>query len=378
LLDSHDGDINAAAEAHFNLNNGSTPSADDSPEEVVSQLFEGAKARSDGDNFSGSGRTLNSEPGLDENTREVHCAFFSDAVVFFEIAKTDDRKRKPRRAGVHTVKSTAGPYENRRELGWITSDMKEKHRVTADDPDYKAVVENMHAGRVPDFLTEQPANGARTSMGFMLHDHRSVAAPPNVSASSTSSKWSGQGHSLRDNSSDGLPREKKEGRAVDKMEVYSTPAVVLCMAVVVPLALSWQHVNVHLGHALLGGTIGYAMANSLPGLSFFRRAEFQFVLDAEKPTITVKVRFGRQPLWEEKFNPDVHTLDTLHRVLSKKVLVDEDFQDETNLRNGGTLDSLLKISYGFPRKTLKPDSKISLREAKLDKEIITVEKKKRK
>ena len=40
LLDSHDGDINAAAEAHFNLNNGITPSADDSPEEVVSQLTE--------------------------------------------------------------------------------------------------------------------------------------------------------------------------------------------------------------------------------------------------------------------------------------------------------------------------------------------------
>ena len=59
-------------------------------------------------------------------------------------------------------------------------------------------------------------------------------------------------------------------------------------------------------------------------------------------------------------------------------VVDEDFQDETNLRNADTLDSLLKISYGFPRKMLKPDSKISLREAKLDKEIITVEKKKRK
>ena len=56
LLDSHGGNINAAAEAHFSVRSDGTntvdhpknegSSASDDPEEVVAQLFEGAKARS--------------------------------------------------------------------------------------------------------------------------------------------------------------------------------------------------------------------------------------------------------------------------------------------------------------------------------------------
>ena len=122
-----------------------------------------------------------------------------------------------------------------------------------------------------------------------------------------------------------------------------------------------------------GNVVGYAVVNAgLPSMLLGRR-EFLFVLDMNKPTITVKVRFGRKPLWEEKFNSDVHSLDTLFRVLSKKVLDEKSYEEETLLRNTGSSDSLMKISYGFPRKTLTPDAQTSLREAKLDKEIILVE-----
>ena len=384
LLDSHGGNINAAAEAHFSVrsdgtntvdharNEGSSTS-DSNPEEVVAQLFEGAKARSKNDSFSGSGRALGSSSERDssESTREIHCAFFSDAVLFFEAATVDNRKGRHRRSGVHTVKSTAGPYGDRRELGWITSDMKEKYRVTTEDPEYKNVVANMRAGNVPKFLTNEGGKQSRTSFGIVLHDHRSSTAPPRLHEP-TSSSWGGEGRSLQENGTT-MVASKTTEKTVDKMELYSTPAIVLLMATIFPIALSWFNWNVHLGHALFGGVIGYAVVNAgLPSMLLGRR-EFLFVLDMNKPTITVKVRFGRKPLWEEKFNSDVHSLDTLFRVLSKKVLDEKSYEEETLLRNTGSSDSLMKISYGFPRKTLTPDAQTSLREAKLDKEIILVE-----
>ena len=128
----------------------------------------------------------------------------------------DNRKGRHRRSGVHTVKSTAGPYGDRRELGWITSDMKEKYRVTTEDPEYKNVVANMRAGNVPKFLTNEGEN-SHEHHSIVLHDHRSSTAPPRLHEP-TSSSWGGEDVLYKKM----VPQWwlRKRQKTVDKMGVF--------------------------------------------------------------------------------------------------------------------------------------------------------------
>ena len=365
FLEEHNNDPNAAAEAYFlSLDNATTTDTDtdiDLPNPAtissVDRLLQStptaqATHKERKSTLFSGGRRLNSpassaQPAVDPTipannlpTRTLHVAFFKTSVVFFEAPPNKELKK--RRRGVHTSKSFAGPYDHRPDMSpWINT-MEEQGRVQESQPTYTAMMADMNNNRVPDLHFLRSSTATPSQLSFVLHDLRTFAAPPIVSApaSSTSSPtFHGAGNTLGAGSSSSSSRHqanpqsstttttatatKAESSFNQQQKV--TIASVVCGAVLFPLLcsflLAW---NVNLWYSMCGGVVGWGLLRVGTAVTTPAVVALEYVVVNEAaPTTTIKFLFVLSSssfpyAWTTELN-HTHTIQDLHLYVAATV-----------------------------------------------------------
>lgn len=390
LLARHGGDAAAAVDAFFNprLEGGGSAAAE--PADAIERLLNETRAQSEverGSQFNGGGRMLagrwtpaSSSSSTSSSTsssstsvgaapdREIHIAFCRRAILFFEAEPAS----RVRRRGVHTVGSMMGPYDKYPYLHWVGS-MVEVHRVTdADKPAFKALVSDLASNHVPDvpFLRKRLAPGEpRPSISFILHDHRQHDAPAPLPNVYNSASFTGSGNSLGGNKKKRSQRAQSQirNRRTDKepkrrRNIFAVG--VLAFSVLLPLICRLGFgVKANLFHAIAGGAIGAVFMRWFTSFD----SPPVFTVDRNLKVTQLKFRVKEPPsTFTFDFNQDVHTLRTLHNVVSKHLRARARLEDAAQEPE---LDFELWTS--FPRRILNSDD-TTLAQANVLQESISV------
>ena len=422
LLEEHDGDPNAAAEAYFNqintpssetMTDGSTTTTSTNSINLssVDLLFENTAAMTDSDRPTATvvGRRLNETTANNNHSdsneplhkRTVHVAFFQNTIIFFE--KVPDKASKKARRGVHTYDSTAGPYANRPDISSWVGDMLEIQRVSVGDANYKKVMADMNNNRVPSVIDQNDTGSRRREQfSLVLHDLRTKAPPPVVTTSISSSKnFQGAGHSLggsRGSNGSRTPERSTISTSSSTTAAASSSkssnnnnkesnvnmldvAFVLLGAVMCPLLCSFLFGwNVHLGHSVIGGFLSFYAVKAWRTLS---QVTLEYtVVDPLKPTTKIKFQLcGTRTTWTQTFNHS-HTLQMLHMSVAEQLFGKSSteyrdfFTDLTTAEEGTEAEDLaltLHAGFGRQKRMLNAfDTITTIKDAKLIQERLEV------
>ena len=249
----------------------------------------------------------------------------------------------------------------------------EVHRVTdADKPAFKTLVSDLASNHVPDisFLRKRLAPGEpRPSISFILHDHRQHDAPAPLPNVCNSASFTGSGNSLGGNKKKRSQRAQSQirNRRTDKepkrqRNIFAVG--VLAFSILLPLICRLGFgVKANLFHAIAGGAIGAVFMRWFTSFD----SPPVFTVDRNLKVTQLKFRVKEPPsTFTFDFNQDVHTLRTLHNVVSKHLRARARLEDAAQEPE---LDFELWTS--FPRRILNSDD-TTLAQANVLQESISV------